>query len=42
MVIPSIDGDGEDYSEIFNEYERRGLHIFPINAKENGGPGIAR
>ena len=42
LVCLSIDGDGEDYSDIINEYERRGLHIRVINSKENGGPGMAR
>jgi len=38
----SIDGDGEDYSDIINEYEHRGLMFRIINSEENGGPGIAR
>lgn len=42
MVIPSIDGDNENYDDIFEEYTHRGLHIYPIYSKENGGPGIAR
>ena len=42
MVIPSIDGDGENYDDLFEEYEKRGLHIYPIYSKENCGPGIAR
>jgi len=28
----SIDGDGEDYSDIIAEYTRRGLHIRVINS----------
>ena len=42
ITIPVIDGDGLDYSEIFKEYERRGLKIKPVILKENGGPGMAR
>ena len=42
IVFPSIDGDGEDYEDIFNEYRRRGLHINPIVSIENNGPGMAR
>lgn len=42
IVCLSIDGDGEDYSEIINEYRRRGLKIRTINSKINGGPGMAR
>ncbi len=42
IVCLSIDGDGQDYSDIINIYENRGLNIRVINAKENGGPGIAR
>ena len=38
----SIDGDGEDYSDIIEEYRQRGLKIRVIDSKENGGPGIAR
>lgn len=42
IVCLSIDADGEDYSDIIEEYKRRGLKIRVINAEENGGPGIAR
>lgn len=42
LVCLSIDGDGEDYSDIIEEYKRRGLHIRVIYGKENGGPGMAR
>ena len=38
----SIDGDGEDYTDIINTYKARGLKIRVINGKTNGGPGIAR
>jgi len=38
----SIDGDGEDYTDIINTYRARGLKIRVINGKINGGPGIAR
>ena len=38
----SIDGDGEDYTDIINIYKARGLKIRVINSKENGGPGVAR
>ena len=38
----SIDGDGEDYEDIIQEYQRRGLKIRVIRSKENGGPGMAR
>lgn len=38
----SIDGDGEDYSDIIETYRARGLKIRVINSPENGGPGIAR
>ena len=42
IVCLSIDGDNEDYSDIIEEYRRRGLKIRVINAEENGGPGAAR
>ena len=42
FVTISQDGDGEDYSDIIEEYTRRGLHIHHINHEENGGPGAAR
>ena len=38
----SIDGDGEDYSDIIETYKARGLKIRIINSKINGGPGAAR
>ena len=41
IVTLSIDGDNEDYSDIVEEYERRGLHIRVIKGP-NGGPGPAR
>lgn len=42
FVCLSIDGDGEDYSEIIDTYKARGLKIRVINSDVNGGPGIAR
>lgn len=36
------DCDGEDYSDIIEEFKRRGLHISLLQRKENGGPGVAR
>lgn len=42
FVIISQDGDGEDYSDIIEEYIRRGLHIHLIKSEENQGPGLAR
>lgn len=42
FVCLSIDGDGEDYSDIIKKYKDRGLRIRVINSEENGGPGIAR
>lgn len=42
FVCLSIDGDGEDYTDIINTYRARGLKIRVINGKTNGGPGIAR
>lgn len=42
IVCLSIDGDGEDYEDIIKEYQRRGLKMRVIRAKENGGPGAAR
>lgn len=38
----SIDGDGEDYSDIIDTYRARGLKIRVINSDVNGGPGAAR
>ena len=40
IVCLSIDGDGEDYSDIIKEYMRRGLKIRVIT-NEHGGPGAA-
>lgn len=42
LVCISIDGDDEDYSEIIEEYKRRGLKICVIRQEVNGGPGMAR
>lgn len=42
IVTLSQDGDGEDYTDIIEEYERRGLHIRHINSETNNGPGVAR
>ena len=42
FVCLSIDGDGEDYTDIINTFKARGLKIRVINGKTNGGPGIAR
>lgn len=42
IVTISIDGDGEDYDDILNEYRRRGLKIGVVRSEENGGPGMAR
>lgn len=42
FVIISQDGDNEDYSNIINEYKKRGLNIGLIKRKENGGPSAAR
>ena len=42
LVCLSIDGDGEDYSDIINTYIARGLKIRVIRSEENGGPGMAR
>lgn len=44
MFIVTIvqDCDGEDYSDIIEEYSRRGLHIQLVVTPENGGPGVAR
>lgn len=38
----SIDGDGEDYSDIINTYTARGLKIKVIYSAINHGPGTAR
>lgn len=42
LVCLSIDGDGEDYTDIIKEYIRRGLKIRVIQSDENCGPGQAR
>jgi len=36
------DGDGEDYTELIEEYRRRGLDIRLLSLEENVGPGLAR
>ena len=36
------DCDGEDYSDIIQEYQKRGLKIKLITLNENMGPGVAR
>jgi glycosyltransferase involved in cell wall biosynthesis len=42
IVTVVQDGDGEDYSDIIEEYRRRGLQLYLISLKENNGPGFAR
>jgi len=42
FVCLSIDGDGEDYTDIIDTYRTRGLKIRVINSKTNDGPGAAR
>ena len=42
IVCLSIDGDGENYSDIIETYQNRGLYIRVINGEFNGGPGVAR
>ena len=44
MFIVTIvqDCDGEDYTDILEEYKRRGLKIRLIRMDKNGGPGLAR
>lgn len=42
IVTIAQDCDGEDYSDIVDEYRRRGLKIRVVVTKENGGPGMAR
>ena len=44
MFIVTIvqDCDGEDYSDIIQEYDRRGLHIQLLSTSVNSGPGVAR
>ena len=41
IVCLSVDGDGEDYSDIVNTYIHRGLKIRTIYSDVNGGPGDA-
>lgn len=41
IVCLSIDGDGEDYSDIIKTYQERGLK-FRVLQNEHGGPGAAR
>lgn len=41
-VCISVDCDGEDYQDIVEEYNKRGLNIFSIYSDINRGPGIAR
>lgn len=41
IVCLSVDGDGEDYSDIVNTYMHRGLKIRTIYSDVNGGPGDA-
>lgn len=42
IVTLSIDGDGEDYSDIVDMYRARGLKIRVITSVVNRGPGMAR
>ena len=42
IVTLSIDGDGEDYSDIVETYRARGLKIKIITSAINHGPGVAR
>ena len=42
LVTLVQDGDNEDYSDIIEEYTRRGLKINLIKLDENKGPGNAR
>lgn len=42
LVTIVQDCDGEDYSDIIEEYRRRGLHINLLQTPKNGGPGVAR
>lgn len=41
IVCLSIDGDGEDYSDLISTYQARGLK-FRVITNEHGGPGAAR
>lgn len=36
------DGDGEDYSDIIQPYNDRGMNIKVLNLEKNVGPGLAR
>ena len=42
LVTLVQDCDNEDYSDIIEEYRRRGLKIEIMTLNENGGPGVAR
>ena len=42
IVCLSIDGDNIDYSDIIDEYIRRGLKIRVVYSEVNQGPGAAR
>lgn len=42
LVTIIQDGDEEDYTDIVEEYRRRGLYIGIFAMKKNGGPGMAR
>lgn len=42
IVTMVIDGDGIDYSDIIEEYRKRGLHITVLTLPENHGAGYAR
>ncbi len=42
LVTLVQDCDGEDYSDIIEEYKRRGLHISLVQMEKNVGPGLAR
>lgn len=42
LVTLVQDCDGEDYSDIIEEYKRRGLHINLVQMEKNVGPGLAR
>lgn len=44
MFIVTVvqDADGEDYTDIINEYRHRELQIKLLHTPKNGGPGLAR
>ncbi len=42
LVCLGIDCDGEDYTDIVNDYLHRGGHIICAERKDRGGPGMAR